>query len=275
MVMDLPKGISWVPFIKIACSLLLILSISFRGTGAFPQEPDPPPSFPFAMGERLSYDISWIGLTVGRGVLEITPDVPFEDRIVLRAVSTARSNRLLSFFYKVRDRVESLIDSSELYSYQIIFDQKRASRKRFKKISFDHDEHVATLYYKGKSTEYSIPSKVQDSLSSLYLLRTVPEFEVGSSIFIDVYASKKSWKLEIQIVSRETLRTVLGKIPTIKLNALVRFEGVLWDKGDFHIWLTDDERRIPVLMKGKIAIGSITATLSEVESPEPRPIPQG
>ena len=253
-------------YFLLACSFLMALVSTTIGSGAVSLETDSTPSFTFMKGERLNYDISWAGLNVGNGVLEITTDIPFENRKVLRAVSTARSNRLISFFYKVRDRVESLIDSSEIYSHQIIFDQKRASRKRYKKISFDHDEHIATLFYKGKTTEYDIPPKVQDSLSSLYLLRMVPDLKVGNSVFIDVHASKKNWKLEIQIVSRETLKTALGKVPTVKLKALVRFEGVLWNKGDFYIWLTDDDRRIPVMMKVKIAIGSITATLSDVEN---------
>ena len=265
MLMDLPKVNFCLSFAKTTCSLLVILSLGFLGSIAFSQGPDPALKSPFPDRERLSYVISWMGLNVGRGVLEITPNVPFENRKVLRVVSTARSNRFLSFFYKVRDRVESLIDSSDLYSYQIIFDQKRSTRKRYKKISFDHDNHIATLFYKENTTEYSIPPMVHDSLSSLYFLRMVPDLTVGSSVFIDVHASKKNWKLEIQIISREVLKTVLGKIPTIKVKAIVRFEGVLWDKGDLNIWLTDDERRIPVKMKGKIALGSITATLSGVE----------
>ncbi|HET6370527.1 MAG TPA: DUF3108 domain-containing protein, partial [Nitrospiria bacterium] len=41
----------------------------------------------------------------------------------------------------------------------------------------------------------------------------------------------------------------------------VRYEGLFMDKGDVFIWFTDDEKKIPVLVKGKIKIGSITATL--------------
>jgi hypothetical protein len=31
------------------------------------------------------------------------------------------------------------------------------------------------------------------------------------------------------------------------------------------MWLTDDERKVPVLMKSKISIGSIMATLTEMK----------
>ncbi|HEY4484984.1 MAG TPA: DUF3108 domain-containing protein, partial [Nitrospiria bacterium] len=88
---------------------------------------------------------------------------------------------------------------------------------------------------------------------------------IGRSVFIDVHESKKNWRLEIQILGREKLKTVLGKVPTIKVKAVVLFEGVLMDKGDVYIWVTDDERRIPVLMTGRIVIGSVTAALSRFD----------
>jgi hypothetical protein len=40
------------------------------------------------------------------------------------------------------------------------------------------------------------------------------------------------------------------------------------NKGDLYVWLTDDARRIPVLMNGKVSIGSVTATLARLEPPQ-------
>jgi hypothetical protein len=41
----------------------------------------------------------------------------------------------------------------------------------------------------------------------------------------------------------------------------MKSEGIFYKKGDILIWLTDDEKRIPVLLKTKVVVGSITATL--------------
>jgi len=38
-------------------------------------------------------------------------------------------------------------------------------------------------------------------------------------------------------------------------------DGLFKAKGKLTIWLTDDEERLPVVMKSEIAIGSIKATL--------------
>jgi len=239
------------------CSPLVAASLSM--------DPHPREVPSFFRGERLVYDISWSGIIVGEGVLQSETGEPLNGRDVFRISSTARSNRVLSYLFPVKDRIESIVDATGLYPYKITIDQKHGPRQRYREIQFDQDSHTALLLSKGKESRYEVPPKVQDILSSLYYLRTFSHLENGTSVFIDVHESKKNWKLEIKILGRERLDTVLGTIPTVKVRALVQYEGVLLNKGDLYIWLTDDPRHIPVMMNGKVVIGSITATLTQVE----------
>jgi hypothetical protein len=41
----------------------------------------------------------------------------------------------------------------------------------------------------------------------------------------------------------------------------MKSEGIFNRKGEMLIWLTDDQKRIPVKMQTKVAVGAITATL--------------
>ena len=229
------------------------------------------PSFFF--GERLVYDISWAGLRVGEAVLQSESGEPFNGRDVFRLVSTAKSNKFLSYFYPVNDRVESIIDAKGLYSYKITLDQKHGMWQRNRVVQFDQEEHTAELQAKGRTSKFDVPPQVQDSLSSLYYFRTIPNLISGTSVYINVHESKKNWKLEVQILGHETLRTALGTVPTIKVKAVVLYEGLLMNKGDLYVWLTDDARRIPVLMNGKVSIGSVTATLARLEPPQLKSTP--
>jgi hypothetical protein len=43
----------------------------------------------------------------------------------------------------------------------------------------------------------------------------------------------------------------------------LKHEGVFQQKGEVRIWLTDDQRHIPVKIRSKIAIGSININLQE------------
>ena len=45
----------------------------------------------------------------------------------------------------------------------------------------------------------------------------------------------------------------------------MRVEGIFNQTGRMAIWLTDDEHRIPVLMKSKVLIGSIDVRLKEIK----------
>ena len=168
----------------------------------------------------------------------------------------------------MEDRIESIVDASEIYSYRLNVRQRHGRRHVDKEILFDQDKREAILSYKGKQSAFSIPEKVQDSLSSLYFFRTFENLSVGESVFMDVHASKKNWLLEVEILAREEITVPLGTFHTIKTKAKVRFDGVLMDKGDVVIWVTDDERKIPVKIKGKISIGPFTASLTSIELPE-------
>lgn len=39
------------------------------------------------------------------------------------------------------------------------------------------------------------------------------------------------------------------------------FHGLFMNKGDIHVWVTNDERKIPVRMKAKVVLGAIVADL--------------
>jgi hypothetical protein len=47
------------------------------------------------------------------------------------------------------------------------------------------------------------------------------------------------------------------------INPILKTEGLFLRKGKMHIWLTDDERKIPVKFKSKVKIGSFVAKLVE------------
>lgn len=226
-----------------------------------------PPKPPFVKGERLIYDITYLGMNVGTGILEVKPKESYQNKETFRIISTARSNDLISFFFPVEDEIESWMDVDEIYSYFIRVRQRHGLRRVYKEVSFDQERHQATMTYKGKIRTYPIPPRVQDSLSSLYFFRTFRDLPVGQSVFIDVHESKKNWRLEIQILGLERITVPIGTFDTIKTKARVQYEGVLFNKGDVYLWVTHDERKIPILMQGRITIGTITATLASGDLP--------
>lgn len=227
----------------------------------------PPPSHhlsnpSFGPGERLSYDITYLGAKAGTAVMEVMEKTKLKGREVYHIVSTAQSNDFVSLFYPVDDRVESFIDVEGFYSHYIKIKQHQGKRKREKVISFDQIQHRAVQFKNNKEKVFEIPPQVQDSLSSLYFFRVKNTIDVGRSVYIDVHESEKNWLLEIRGLARERVTTPVGTFNTIKVQAMVKYEGLFMDKGDVFIWFSEDEKRIPVMMQSKVKIGSITAVLS-------------
>lgn len=242
--------------------LLMISSIEAGETISIPPVSHHLPNPAFAPGERLAYEINYMGAVAGTAVLEVLEKTQLKGREVYHVVSTAQSNDFVSLFYTVDDRVESYIDCEGLYSHYIKLKQHQGKKKREKIISFDQVQHRAVQLKRDQQKVFEIPPQVQDSLSSLYYFRIKSQIEVGKSVFIDVHESEKNWKLEIRGLARERVTTPVGTFDTIKVQAMAQYEGIFLDKGDVFIWFTEDEKRIPVMMKSKVKIGTITAVLA-------------
>jgi hypothetical protein len=113
--------------------------------------------------------------------------------------------------------------------------------------------------------EFPLGPNALDELSVLYYVRTLPLIE-GRTVFATVFASRKNWELEVKVLRREALDTILGRRETLVVEPLLKFEGIFQQKGRVIVWLTSDAERIPVLMKSEIKIGSFVSTLTQRES---------
>jgi len=73
--------------------------------------------------------------------------------------------------------------------------------------------------------------------------------------------------LYVRYLGKEILKTHdKRKFKTIKFSALL-IEGTIFNGGeDLTVWVTDDLNRIPVLVEAKILIGSVKATVLDMEN---------
>lgn len=215
----------------------------------------------FSNGEKLVFDITWIGISAGTASLETREKLNMNGRAVYRIVSTVKSNNLISIIYPVDDFIETFVDMEEIYPYKISIHQKEGKRRKEKDIVFDQVKHVAIETKDGKETILEVPPGVQDPLSCLYFFRTFKGLDNGKTFMIDVYDSKKNWQMEVKVLGRERITTPLGTFDTIKVKPEIYYDGLFQNKGDVYVWFTDDQRRMPIQVKSVISIGPVKATL--------------
>jgi hypothetical protein len=216
----------------------------------------------FPIPERLEFEITYSGIPAGRAVQEVTLEGS-----EVHIVSTAKSADWLKLFFPVDDRIESILIKGAPPNFigvpRLYRERIREGWTRFEKDAvFDCEAlDVNTKdFLKNTATTRKITRRTFDTLSSFYYFRTVA-LQVGTSSFIDIFDCKNLWNTEVQVLRREQITTPLGTFNTIVIKPLLKSAGIFARTGDIHIWLSDDERRIPLLMKSKVRIGSITVTL--------------
>jgi len=220
-----------------------------------------PAASPLNIPEKLVYDVTWSGVKAGTATQEI-----LVEKDLLRVVSTVHSADWISVFFPVEDRVESVLTKAKPPQIGLPLNFRMKVREgrhhKDKEIIFEHGKGKALCidHMNGEKETVEIGGQTYDAYSSFYYVRMLP-LEVGKSVFVSVLDNKKLWNIEVQVLKRERIKTVMGEVNTILINPLLKNEGIYERKGSIYIWLTDDAKRIPVRMKTKVAIGYITATL--------------
>jgi hypothetical protein len=211
-------------------------------------------------GEKLVFSVQYGLVTAGEATLEVRNLAAIEGRPAYRIVSDARTNDFFSKFFSVRDRYESYMDTTNLYSLRYEKHLREGKFKRDEAVDFNQTAHRAV--YKDKTVP--IPPRTQDVLSALYYVRTLP-LQVGQSISVANHTDGKNYPLVIKVLGREHVKVDAGEFDCIIVEPILRGPGVFTQQGRLTVWLTDDRRRLPVLMKSKAVIGHVAAILKSYQ----------
>lgn len=218
-----------------------------------------------AFPETLVYDVSWGPLGVGQATLEVQEFVEFNGRPAYHLISRAVSNKFCDGFYKVRDYNESWLDAKT--------HQSLGYSKKLREGGFFRDEWVVYQPEQGswfgritnRDGSFTVkigtmPAVVHDVLSAMWYVRN-QELVPGKDIVVDVN-TRQNWPLVIRVLRKEKTKTPAGRFEAFVVEPALRQEGIFIQKGKkLQIWLSDDPKRVPVLMKVEVFFGHITAKL--------------
>ncbi|MEW5974339.1 MAG: DUF3108 domain-containing protein [Acidobacteriota bacterium] len=228
---------------------------------------------PFAVGETLTYNVSWKIFDAGVATMSLVGRTRHQNSEVYHVSATARSTGLLSTLFKVLDVFESYFGVRDLCSRRLTKNIQEGRRSREILLNFDQAAHVARLEDRDltkpaqapKRTESPIPPCVQDVISALYTIRT-KNLKVGEPVYFPINDGGKTYDVQVEVQIAETIKTPAGSFPTLRLEPKV-FDGLFKKKGRMFVWVTNDSQKIPVQLRAKIAIGTITAALTRHDRP--------
>jgi len=229
-----------------------------------------PPLKELCVGEKFTYKAEWLGLDVGVLTLSIKEITQINGRQVYHIIATVDSPPIISKIYKVKDEISTYIDVEKLYPVRF---EKRQREGGYKADEYtDFDQRKGRAYYFSRlndsKKEFDIPKKVQDPLSSLYYFR-LQELNGGRSVFANVNVDEKNYLLEAKIRRKGILNIKdVGEWEAFMVEPLPWFQGKIKRKAKATIWLSADQRRIPLLVTTTRIplVGTITITLQKIEN---------
>jgi len=217
------------------------------------------------VGETLDYDISWGFISAGKA------------RMLVRKTGNENELEIISrawnhSFFKmltVDDTVKSTVTADSLMPK--VFNQriKEGSYIRnaltiynfkAKKAYIKDTAYKAEEFKHGLDTAITLKGDERCILSAFYLARTF-KMEPGDTVYFNAIGGKKKYPLKVICHRREEIKTAFGKRNCLVIEPIILGDGLFKAKGKLTIWLTDDDERLPVVMKSEIAIGSIKASL--------------
>jgi hypothetical protein len=215
--------------------------------------------------EVLHYTIEWRLIHAGDATLT-WHSLRQEGDPGWRSDVNLQSAGLVSKLYKVNDNYNSRLNEA-LCAANTHLDASEGSRHRETKVRFDAGRKKAVYQERdllknkiADSHEIDVPSCTHDVIGALYQLRTM-RVEPGHFVQVPVSDGKKSVQARVEALAREEVKTPAGAFKTIKYEAFL-FNNVLYRRGGhLYVWLTDDERKVPVEIRLQLRFPISTVVL--------------
>jgi|GEM_PF-317474 len=219
------------------------------------------PNLSFRPGEQLKFSVEYFGIAAGYATLSVHEGPKINDRPTYHLVAEARTHPAFEWFYKVRDRIESFFDSQGLFSWRYEKHLREGNYSNDSEMTYDQFQQRVIMDQGRKIVP--APAWTQDILSEFYYFRTL-NYKIGDELQIPVVADDgKTYDLRVKVLRKERISVPAGSFDCVVVEPYLLFEGLFKHKGKLHIWITDDARKVPVLIKSEIVIGSINIVLRD------------
>ena len=216
-------------------------------------------AWPFQIGERLTYNVSFTGITAGQASLEVVYDTVVNNYHQLHIRFKARTTFPVSSIYTINDQVDTWLDSKYLYTKKLTKNIREGNYKNDSYTIIDYDQSIAIT----NGDTVIIDQFLRDSYSLFYFLRTIPLI-IGETIDFTAFDGKIITPFQVITKTRETINTMAGTFPCLVVKPFREGTTLLKNKGDMMIWFSDDKIRLPIQIRIKLKYGSMLLKLKDI-----------
>ena len=216
-------------------------------------------------GESMKFSVGWEFVNAGTATMRFSDKGEDSYRID----TDARTNGFFDMFKKVRDSIisEGICTNGKLQSTLFDMDQNERKYHAKKRTDFLWKKNKVNYTQNGKTDSYDVPAGHLNVMDAFFLTRTL-QVEKDKVLKVPVFDSRKLYEIEVRLIKKEKIRAPWGKlVECLVIEPKLKSEGIFSSVGTMKVWLTNDDRRIPLKMTAKIKIGRIIARLTDYQAP--------
>jgi hypothetical protein len=256
--------------------------------------PRTPAAMPFVPSEELVYEGEFTKMLL-RGInvaeLRFKAQRPTPSTVTVEGQEAATPSPLVlttdvvskGFFTKLfgmsfKLHAESQVEPNDFYALRTIKKDEQGKRVRTSETVFDQEGRKVEFTERDPNNTQAAPRVItavlegptQDIVSAIYFLRTQP-LTPGQTFNIAVSDSGRVFQVPATVVAeKKKMKSVLGKVGVVRVDVEMFGPGrpVEEGKGKMSIWVTSDERHVPVKARLSHDIGTLDITLKSIRRDE-------
>ena len=229
-------------------------------------EPPAPQRIPFRVGERARYTVDWggAGVNLSAGEISIAVEGP-PYRLVVKAATAPWVAR----FFEAQDVFSTQADAN-LMPQVHERDQNEGSRRLTRAFVFDHAARVVrtgrTLADARGDAAVVLPMSphARDAIAALFYVRTLP-LKSGEHIRFPVNEAGRNLVVELAVDGIDRVHVRGTDVDAVRLTPVLQRR--LEDRQPLvsTIWLSSDERRVPLMLDLDAGFGHVRVELVSYE----------
>lgn len=219
------------------------------------------------LGEELEYDVSYLGIPLGRIRVTTEDTLRLSEKLVARISAFMHSHPRIPFL-SLRGLFRSWIDTSAAFSYRFEGWVREGNKPEgYGKCEIDYGQRLASAEeWEGGTLlvrrQYSLRSRLNDGLSILFAARRFARS--GKSYRFPTIVKADTAETVIHFSTRrESVRISALPYPvrTVYFYGRANWTGIYGVTGDFRAWFSDDEARVPIRAQMRVYVGNVTIEL--------------
>jgi hypothetical protein len=265
----------------IACLLTIVPAGVSPGQEKAAEETGSAASSPFSIGEQLVYRIKWDppwylfflpSMEAGEVEVQLLGDAQYKNKKAWKIVFTGRSSGTLMKMSGMKIEDEYIFYAEPEAFCALGASEKIREGKRKRQIEVEYlretnqlhflemDESVVPPKLKKDEMKNDIPSCVKDPFSALYVYRR-SDLKPGHEQQFVLGYNNRIKEVKTHVEKQEPVDTPAGKFSAWNISTSSLMGGLFKDGGQFRVWLSADQRKIPVQFEVKVSLGKVLGKL--------------